>query len=160
MQYSVAGHLIFQDCMECIWLDIFWFEKTLLSDWVREAYMHRGIAPLVCSMQPMSDGIWTYGSIWDLIIWFMTKCDRIRWYDGLVSGWVWWYWVVCGGRRWDGMVCGDIDGVIEIVLHWKNRMYCLIWENGTDWLTDWVSEKVTTREAIASKNANQVEVWR
>ena len=33
----------------------------------------------------------------------MSKCDRIRWYDSLVSGWVGWYGVVCGGWRLNGM---------------------------------------------------------
>ena len=28
----------------------------------------------------------------------------------------------------------------------------LFWKNGTDWLSEWVSENVTPREAIASKN--------
>ena len=52
------------------------------------------------------------------------------------------------------MVCGGIGLylVAGSVLNWKDGIYSLIQENVTDWLTDWLSEKVTTWEAIASKN--------
>ena len=41
----------------------------------------------------------------------------------------------------------DVTEIAEIVRKFKFR------KNVTDWLTEWVSEKVTTREAIASKKS-------
>jgi hypothetical protein len=51
--------------------------------------------------------------------------------------------------------------------HWNDWMYGLIWEIVSDWLSEWVSENMTTREAIASKNTqynfftlqNWLEIW-
>ena len=74
--------------------------------------------------------------------------------------------VVVGGVVGGGEVDIDGDDVVDIdgadVVDIVAEMLLRLWEDWSfekTWLTDWLSEKVTAREAIASKNIIPVCVW-
>ena len=95
---------------------------------------------------------------WSRRVWIYKCKDRIVFYRiwlwVVVCGCTWWYVIVCGGMWWYVIVCDGMWWYVMVctsmLRDWK------VYFKKPEWVTDWVSEKVTTREAIASKNAFRV----
>ena len=85
--------------------------------------------------------------------WFLNVLHGTKLYC-MVLYCIWWYGLVWQGTVWHVMVRHGLawNGVAWLGIR------CLIWTIWSEWVSEWLSENVTTREAIASTNLSFVSI--